>query len=95
MATVDTDSELFLKAAQRVIDGTVDATEFPIVVLKGLTGQDGHSLQDAQKASKLGYNQFATLINRLEDSGFVKIEGDPGAEKVRLTAAASTLLKYS
>jgi hypothetical protein len=47
------------------------------------------SLTDAQAASGMSFTNFAQAVKRLQDLGYIIIEGVPGSEAVQLTQLGS------
>ncbi|HUE02104.1 MAG TPA: hypothetical protein VMR62_21220 [Bryobacteraceae bacterium] len=47
------------------------------------------SLTDAQAASGMSFTNFAEAVKRLQDLGYIIIEGVPGSEAVQLTQLGS------
>jgi DNA-binding MarR family transcriptional regulator len=57
-------------------------------ILAVLAGNPGHSMQlmpDLQAASGMSFTSFAEAIKRLQDSGYITLNGPPGVESAQLT----------
>ena len=64
-------------------------------VLAYLREHDGQSLPELAKGLRSPILQTAEVINKLEASGVLKVEGKPGSERVTMTDAGRSLSSVS
>jgi len=53
-------------------------------ILFALWEKDGISIQDLAKRTSLGKSTLSTMLKRMQDEGYLKIEHPPGNERIKM-----------
>ena len=77
---------VYLKEKQRLERATAPATGGTAMsILAALAGGSHMALTELQSASGMSFADFAEAIQRLQNSGYLILSGDPGREVAELT----------